>query len=633
MPCIDRLPAIPLLASDPYLSVWMPADTMTRTDACHWSGPVKPIRGVMTVDGKPCRFLGAGPEPEAELTELKVTATRTCFVSRFGGVQLTTCFATPALPDDLDLLSMPVTLVSFAAVSLDGAEHDVRLRLHLSDRLCYDGDICPDMSGGELVLEGRSAAWCGQTVQRPLSHSGDHVTIDWGYLYLAADGQARRVGDGVQADCALAVDGPAARAVIAYDDIASINYFGDLCKAWYRRGGAQITDALRRVLAGFGDILDRCARLDETLAADALAAGGEDYVALVNAAWRQTFAAHKLIATPRGEMAFLSKENDSNGCIGTVDVSYPSIPLFLRYCPELVNALCRPVLEFARMPVWTHDFAPHDVGRYPLATGQVYAARRHVGPGQCYPPYYLYPAGTDIYDPAYQMPVEECGNMLIMLEAARTFGADPALAQSCRPLLDKWVRYLVEYGEDPDEQLCTDDFAGHLAHNVNLAAKAVVGVACYARLTGDEGAAGQARAMAARLLDKIGDKGNTPLTLDGKGWSMKYNLLWDKVLGLGLMPDSFYAAETASYLPRINTYGLPLDSRADYTKSDWICWTAAMADDAGVRAALIAPVARVLRETSTRVPFSDWYDTKTGRYVAFIARSVQGGVFALLLRC
>ncbi|MFQ7002468.1 MAG: DUF4964 domain-containing protein [Ruthenibacterium lactatiformans] len=73
MPCIDRLPAIPLLASDPYLSIWMPADTMTQTDACHWSGPAKPIRGVLTVDGAACRFLGAGPEPEADLTGAKVT--------------------------------------------------------------------------------------------------------------------------------------------------------------------------------------------------------------------------------------------------------------------------------------------------------------------------------------------------------------------------------------------------------------------------------------------------------------------------------------------------------------------------------------------------------------------------------
>lgn len=631
MPCIDRLPAIPLLASDPYLSIWMPADTMTQTDACHWSGPAKPIRGVLTVDGAACRFLGAGPEPEADLTELKVTATRTCFTSEFSGVRLETCFASPALPQDLDLLSMPVTLVTLSAVSLDGAEHDVRVKLHLSDRLCYDGDIRPAMSGASFVLNGKSTAWCGQTTQKPLSHSADHSTIDWGYLYLSADGETTLVGDGLQTCCSLSAGGPAAQLIIAYDDIASINYFGDLCKPWYRRDGRQITDAIRCVQEHFDTILNDCARLDARLAEDARNAAGEDYERLVNAAWRHTFAAHKLIATPAGEMAFLSKENDSNGCIGTVDVSYPSIPIFLKYCPELVNALCRPVLEFASMPVWTEDFAPHDVGRYPLATGQVYAARRHVGQGECYPPYYLYPAGTDVWDVRYQMPVEECGNMLIMLEAGRAFGADPALAKQYRSLLDTWVQYLVKYGEDPDEQLCTDDFAGHLAHNVNLAAKAIIGVACYARLTGEESYAKQAKTMAEHLLEKIGDKGNTPLTLDGQGWSMKYNLLWDKVLGLGLMPESFYAAETASYLPRINTYGLPLDSRADYTKSDWICWTARMADDAAVRTALIAPIAKELRETTSRVPFSDWYDTKTGRYVAFIARSVQGGIFALML--
>ena len=526
---------------------------------------------------------------------------------------------------------MPVTLVTLSAVSLDGAEHDVRVKLHLSDRLCYDGDIRPAMSGASFVLNGKNTAWCGQTTQKPLSHSADHSTIDWGYLYLSADGETTLVGDGLQTCCSLSAGGPAAQLIIAYDDIASINYFGDLCKPWYRRDGRQITDAIRCVQEHFDTILNDCARLDARLAEDARNAAGEDYERLVNAAWRHTFAAHKLIATPAGEMAFLSKENDSNGCIGTVDVSYPSIPIFLKYCPELVNALCRPVLEFASMPVWTEDFAPHDVGRYPLATGQVYAARRHVGQGECYPPYYLYPAGTDVWDVRYQMPVEECGNMLIMLEAGRAFGADPALAKQYRSLLDTWVQYLVKYGEDPDEQLCTDDFAGHLAHNVNLAAKAIIGVACYARLAGEESYAKQAKTMAEHLLEKIGDKGNTPLTLDGQGWSMKYNLLWDKVLGLGLMPESFYAAETASYLPRINTYGLPLDSRADYTKSDWICWTARMADDAAVRTVLIAPIAKELRETTSRVPFSDWYDTKTGRYVAFIARSVQGGIFALML--
>ena len=155
---IDRLPAIPLIASDPYLSIWMPADTMTQTDSIHWSGPIKPIRGTMTVDGAACRFLGAGCEPEAALTELRVSATQTALISEFRGVQLETRFITPALPDDLDVLSMPVTLVTFRASMLDGAKHDVSIQLHLSDRFCYDGEIRPAMTSAAMTLDGRSAA-------------------------------------------------------------------------------------------------------------------------------------------------------------------------------------------------------------------------------------------------------------------------------------------------------------------------------------------------------------------------------------------------------------------------------------------------------------------------------------------
>ncbi len=629
---IDRLPAIPLIASDPYFSIWMPADTMAYTDTIHWCGPVKPIRIVINVDGKNVSFLGHNRDYEAELKELIVTPTKTRFVGEFGGVQLETEFVTPALPDDPDLMSMPVTLVSFKLGTTDGRAHDVKFKLHLNEALCFEGTIAPKMFGDVFRMGELNTGLYGQLTQKPLSHSGDHITIDWGYLYLASP-ETVAPAEGLNMKWEGRLDGEKAmRAVIAYDDIASINYFGDLCKAWYRRDGAQITDAISTVWHDFDSILARCEKLDEEVLCDA-GKVSEDYKAIVSAAWRHTICAHKLIATPKGDMAFISKENDSNGCMATADVSYPSIPMFLKYNPELINAMARPILEFAAMPVWTDDFAPHDVGRYPCALGQVYAANRctDVNNGETYPPYYLYPAGTNVYDLRYQMPVEECGNLLVMLTAAQHFGADKALAEKYRPILDKWVQYLIRYGEDPGEQLCTDDFAGHLAHNANLAAKAIVGVACYGRLTGESKWEEAARGMAQRFMEKVGCEGNTPLTLDGQGWSQKYNLLWDKVLDLKLLPDEFYAKETASYVLRMNQYGLPLDSRADYTKSDWICWCAAMAEDAEVRAALLAPIARTLRETLSRVPFSDWYDTKTGRYVHFIARSVQGGIFAPML--
>jgi hypothetical protein len=257
--------------------------------------------------------------------------------------------------------------------------------------------------------------------------------------------------------------------------------------------------------------------------------------------------------------------------------------------------------------------------------------------GDVHPNYYLYPAQADCYEFRYQMPVEECGNMLIMLYAAAAFDGRCELNEAELSLLRKWVQYLLKYGEDPGDQLCTDDFAGHLNRNVNLSAKATVGVKCYARLLsmlGDKEAAfydAEAGRMAASWLKRAQAGDHTSLTFDGLGWSMKYNLAWDKVLKLNLLDEGFYKAETESYLPRINAYGLPLDSRKAYTKSDWILWTAAMTDDPAVFQQLIAPVAKYLRESNTRIPFGDWYDTQTGNSIRFIARSVQGGVFMPLI--
>ena len=628
---IDRLPAIPLITSDPYLSVWIPGDTVDSACAMHWSGAEKPVDGFLSADGERVQFLGKN-EARSRIAAQTITATRTAFTAVCGDISLSVTFAAPAFPDDPDVMSMPVTLVRLRAEATDGTAHNVSLRLSLSDRLCYDGNVRPDMFSDRFLMNGWETAICGQKQQKPLSHSGDHITIDWGYLYLSADqGEVKAAGNGLEFLWQGSIESfREFHLIIAYDDIASINYFGTLCNAWYRRNGAQITDAIRFAQESFASVLERCELWDARIYEDSVDAAGEAYAKVTAAAWRQTMAAHKLIAAPGNKMVLLSKENDSNGCLGTADVSYPSIPMFLLYNPELVNALCRPILAFAEMPVWGFDFAPHDVGRYPYATGQVYAAKG-APCGAVHPPYYLYPSGCNIYDLRYQMPIEECGNMLIMLAAAQKYGADPGLAREHRETIGKWAGYLAACGADPGEQLCTDDFAGHLAHNVNLAVKAIVGVACCGILTGESAWMKQAENMAGQLLEKIGEEGNTPLTLDGNGWSLKYNLLWDRILGLGLFPDGFYRAELESYLSRTNEYGIPLDSRAVYSKSDWICWIAAMTDDKRQRNAFLAPLTRYLQETSARVPFSDWYDTETGCYVHFIARSVQGGVFAPIL--
>ena len=648
----DRLPALPLIANDPYFSIWLPADLPTDANTIHWAGAQKWIRGHLTVDGRRYRYLGKNGVPAVQTTGVKVTPTQTIFEMTAGPVDLKVTFWTPALPDDFDVMSTPITFVDYAVKANDGAEHEVSIQLSVPDTLCFDGVNHPEMFTRTFTVSGLNIASVGQTQQKILCHSGDHITIDWGYMYMASKqnpeyeagnhAKAGYVGGSLLYSWKLNATAEEQKdfVMLAYDDIASVNYFGTACKAWYARNGANILDAMLDFDKRHDELFAACCELDERVWNDSVEAADEDYAKVTAAAWRHTIAAHKLIATPKGEMAFLSKENDSNGCIGTVDVSYPSTPMLLKYCPELVNALSRPILEFAQMPVWEYDFAPHDVGRYPYVTGQVYDCAIPRATGNVIPPIYLYPAGSGVFHGTHQMPVEESGNMLVMLETAITFGADDSLARQYMDTLATWVHYLDEYGEDPANQLCTDDFAGHLAHNVNLSAKAIVGIACYGRLLkrfGQEEEAARWTARAHELMESwknrvVKEDGVTPLTFNGIGWSMKYNLAWDQVLGLNLMPEEFYRKETEGYVKLQNKYGLPLDSRDDYSKSDWIAWTASLAPDKETRIALLKPLSVYLRETQTRVPFSDWYNTRTGDFVEFIARSVQGGLYMPILK-
>ena len=638
---MTRLPAIPLITADPYFSVWMPADTLTQAETAHWCRSELPIHGFANIDREGFRFLGLGEEPELKTVDINVTPCKTTAIYENEKLRLAVSFMMPFLPDNLDRASTPICLIEAEAVSLDGKDHTVSVEFLFSDKFCYRGEEKPEIAAYPMPYTDFNMMSIGRIEQKILCHSGDGVTIDWGYLYAGAqESEICYENDALRIklnEKKLNSYAPVSfRLLAGYDDIASILYYGWPCKAWYARNGKTLAEAMRETWRNFDAILAKCTALDERICAEAKEIGGDEYVYIVSAAYRHVFAAHKLAADREGNMIFISKENNSNGCAGTVDVSYPSTPMFLKFCPQLVNAMCRPVLKFARMDVWSkYDFAPHDVGRYPIVNGQVYGSdrtmdlRKRVGHQ---PPYYLMPAEPERYVFRSQMPVEESGNMLIMMYAAAFFSGDESLIKEYQDLTGKWVKYLLEYGADPGEQLCTDDFAGHLNHNVNLSAKAIVGIACYGKMLEMIGKDGsqyvqKAHSMAQSWLERADAEEGSYLTFEKQGWSMKYNTAWDKVFGLGLFGDEFYRRETRSYLKRINAYGLPLDNRAKYTKSDWELWCAAIAPDRDVKEAIIHAVAEYLRNTPDRVAFSDWYDTETGVHEQFIARSVQGGLF------
>ena len=157
--------------------------------------------------------------------------------------------------------------------------------------------------------------------------------------------------------------------------------------------------------------------------------------------------------------------------------------------------------------------------------------------------------------------------MLILLAALAKMEGHADFAAKYWPTVQKWAGFLKAKGFDPENQLCTDDFAGHLAHNVNLSAKAIVALGAYAqlcRLRGDDKSADEfhklAKSLAERWVKDADDGDHYRLAFDRKNtWSQKYNLVWDKILGLGLFPEETLKKEMAFYLKAQKKYGLPLD--------------------------------------------------------------------------
>jgi hypothetical protein len=237
------------------------------------------------------------------------------------------------------------------------------------------------------------------------------------------------------------------------------------------------------------------------------------------------------------------------------------------------------------------------------------------------------------------MPVEESGNMLILFAAIAKAEGNAAFAEKYAPILQQWADYLVDKGLDPENQLCTDDFAGHLAHNTNLSIKAIIGLGSYAQILEMQGKKdpasryrAKAQEFAARWVGMASDGDHYRLAFDKPGtWSQKYNLVWDKILRLNLFPAEVAQKEIAFYENQLNRYGLPLDNRKTYTKVDWELWTATLAESPADWEKLISPIYDWINQSPTRVPLTDWYWTRDGTQVGFQARSVVGGIFIKML--
>jgi hypothetical protein len=654
-----RPPAVPLVTHDPYFSVWSMADRLTDENTKHWTGTEQPLASLVRIDGQTFRLMGREPRnmPALAQQSVEVLPTRTIYNFEGSGVHVNLTFLTPALPRDLDVFSRPLTYIVWNVNSTDAAQHDVEFYFDASGALAVNTSDEPVTWSRFHLLNGMDALRIGSHQQPVLEKDGDNLRIDWGYLYVAAPAGERAtevmgnmtvartefasMGKLTERDDTETTSAPTARAaqglslavaagrvgatpvsrhiLLAYDDIWSLTYLERRVRPYWRRDGATAADLLAEGERDFLSLANRAEAFDRELMADMRKVGGEAFARMAALSYRQSIAAHKLAIDADGELLFFSKENFSNGCIDTVDVFYPSSPLFALMNPKLLEASVAPVLQYASLPRWKFPFAPHDLGRYPHANGQVYGGREKTEENQ--------------------MPVEESSNMLILVAAIEKAEGNTALAERYWPVLTKWAAYLKEKGLDPENQLSTDDFAGHLAHNANLSIKAIVALGAYAEIAKELNDKAESEAFhntalefAKRWPTMAADGDHYVLAFDKPGtWSQKYNLIWDKVLGLNLFPADIARKEIAFYEKQQNQYGLPLDNRSQYTKLDWIYWTASLAESQKDFDALIEPTFKFANESPSRVPLTDWYWTQDAKQRGFQARSVVGGLFMKML--
>jgi len=645
-----RPPAAPLVTSDPYLSIWSEADRLTDAPTRHWTRREHALVSLIRVDGQAYRLMGDTPNGAPALPQIQaqVFPTRTVYEFANEQVHCTLTFLQPALPDDLDALALPLSYLTWEVKSLDGKSHAVSIYDSASAQLSVNR-VDEKVEWGREKAGPLTALRVGTVQQAVLGSSGDDHRVNWGYAYAAAsakqaqaaiggdvalvqafvtdghlpaqdDPRMPRAANDEQPTLAFAFDlgavgaNPQTRQVIvAYDEIYAIKYFGRKLRPYWRRHGLTAARMLEQAAKDYPRLAARCVEFDSQILADARKVGGENYAWLCALAYRECLAACGLAADSNQQPLFFTKENTSNGDIATVDVMFPMAPQLILLSPSLAKASLVPILSYAASWHWKFPNAPHDLGTYPIARG------------------------TD--DGGEGMPVEESGNMLILCDAVAQADGSAAFVAPWWPQLTQWAQYLERYGLDPENQLCTDDFMGHLAHNANLSIKAILGLAAYGdlcRLRGDAATAEKYRQMAkedaAHWMKAAGEGDHYRLAFDKPNtWSQKYNLVWDRILGLDIFPAEVAQKEIAHYKSVMQRYGVPLDSRTKLTKTDWSVWSATLAESQSDFEVLVAPICDYLSHTTTRDPVSDSYETDKIQSGGMHARPVVGGLFIKLL--
>ncbi|KAJ7368431.1 DUF1793-domain-containing protein [Mycena albidolilacea] len=660
--------SIPLAVRTPYLSAWLPQGTgaaLNQAWPTFWTGSTLGWAGFVKVDGTNYAFLGipavSGTTFSQAVQRSSVfTSTQSIFVLSAGPVNITVTFLSPVEPTDLVKQSIPFSYLSVSAAATDGKSHTVQVY----------SDISAEWVSGDNSL---TVNWNSTTSESVLTHqvqlsspsvfteNSDHT--QYGSAFYSTTntvGATYQTGSDVSVRAQFLNNGKLAntldtgfRAIsnnwpvfgLAHDlgtittatapVVFSVGHIRDPAIQYIVAGGALQSRSLyflssfstpAAVISSFlGDYsaaLSRANTFDAKVQTDASKISA-DYASIVALSIRQAFSATELTISKTSTGAFnttdvilFMKEISSDGNVNTVDVIFPAWPIFLYTNPALGKYLLEGLFRYQASGQYPNKWSVHDLGSsYPKALGH-----------------------NDGLDE--KMPVEESGNMIIMALSYAQKTGDLAHLQRYTALLDQWTQFLIEDSLLPGDQISTDDFAGSLANQTNLAIKGIVGIGAMAQiesLLGNTAKSTNYSSIATSYVTQwqkfATSTTGAHLTLSygsAASWGLSYNLYADKLLKLNLFPAAVYSEQTAWYASHANAFGVPLDTRHTYTKSDWQVWTAAIVSTTAVRDLLIGGVKKFVSDGQTNVPFSDLYDTISGADVGFRARPVVGGHLALL---
>ncbi|KAI1635106.1 glutaminase GtaA [Biscogniauxia mediterranea] len=662
-----RPPAIPLAVKAPYLNTWLDAGSdggnggyLAGEWPTFWQQQVTGWQGFVRVDGTPYAWMGAAPGADnVDQTDFSYTSTRSNFVFSVGGkVEMNVTFLSPVTPSDLRRQSLTFSYLDVIVRSLDGSSHEVQLYADVSAEWC-SGDLAAVIQWSHDTSDGVSYHQFARQQQTEITETNqlpnwgtfywstsDQDGLTWqsgidtdirgsfinnGSLGNTEDADYRAVNDnwpvfGFAHDLGSVGDDAVSRlftigltqdnAIQLLGEGTNLTTYPSLWKSYFDSG-------LEAVTFFFNDYAEACklaTDLDNKVASDSLAAAGQNYLTITSLSVRQTFGALQFTGTDSDPLVFL-KEISSNSDIQTVDVIFPAMPLLLYLNPELLNYLLKPLFLNQENGHYPNTNAIHDLGTFPLAKG--------------------YPDGSD--EP---QPLEECGNMIIMALAYAQRNSDTAYLTQHYTILNQWAGYLVDEALIPADQISTDDFAGSLANQTNLAIKGIIGLRAMAEISQLTGNTDDATTYGNKATDYItqwqgyginsaADPPHTTLSYnEPDSHGLLYNLYGNSLLGFGtdFVPQSVYDMQSAFYPTVALEYGVPLDTRHNYTKTDWMLWCAAIASD-DTRAVFIDRIAEWIGVTPTNRALTDLYDAVTGNYpdgITFTARPVVGGHFALL---